>query len=640
MYGNLKIHQYADGTCDVILEYSSNEPEFALDFMSTSLESFQRAIKRSTKNLKVRSVKILVAGVLVSTIAFSTLFHGSAAGSDKYSMAYIYTGTTAQQISYIERTNSSLDTVSPNYFDINTDGSLKVNPISQDFVNRAHALHMKVVPYLSNNWDRQGGINALKNYNALATQLATLIANNNLDGINIDIENVTELQRDQYTAFVASLQAKIPEEKEISVAVAANPNNWTTGWHGSYDYAKLAQYADHLLIMTYDEHFPGGSAGPIASIGWVENSVKYALKHTSCDKIMLGLPFFGRIWSSDGNFMGNGLNLTSVNSAISTYNAKVSYDPTYQSPKAEFTITDKTAGGTLTGKALKAGNYTIWYENNDSYAAKLALVGKYNLKGAGSWALGQEPANFWDNYGTWLNGAVAVDAPTAPSTPTAPTAPTTPTTPTAPATSNTKTGTVIGGDLNVRSTPSAKGTIVTILPNGSTVNIDNTLGNWYRITLDNGSAGYVSSEYIRFNTPAATQAGTVNVSSGSLNVRSSPSTGGSILTTLTNGTPVNIVETLPDWYRITLSNGTTGYVSRNFITLNTGGSQAPAPSTPATNTKTASTTVTLRSTPTANGTALGTLLQGTSVKVLGTVGNYSIISYNGRNAYLLSQYLK
>ena len=29
---------------------------------------------------------------------------------------------------------------------------------------------------------------------------------------------------------------------------------------------------------------------------------------------------------------------------------------------------------------------------------------KYNLKGAGSWALGQEDPSIWDHYEEWVNG--------------------------------------------------------------------------------------------------------------------------------------------------------------------------------------------------------------------------------------------
>lgn len=55
----------------------------------------------------------------------------------------------------------------------------------------------------------------------------------------------------------------MPNNKTISIAVAANPYGWTTGWHGSYDYMKLSEYSDYLMLMAYDESYNGGSVGPV-----------------------------------------------------------------------------------------------------------------------------------------------------------------------------------------------------------------------------------------------------------------------------------------------------------------------------------------------------------------------------------------
>ena len=39
------------------------------------------------------------------------------------------------------------------------------------------------------------------------------------------------------------------------------------------DYTKLAEHADYLMIMSYDEHYETGNPGPIASLGFVEKSI-------------------------------------------------------------------------------------------------------------------------------------------------------------------------------------------------------------------------------------------------------------------------------------------------------------------------------------------------------------------------------
>ncbi len=192
--------------------------------------------------------------------------------------------------------------------------------------------------------------------------------------------------------------------------MASNPSGATTGWAASYDYEALADYADYLMIMTYDEHYEGGSAGPVASLSFVENSIKYALKKTTADKIMLGLPFYGRLWSSDGRFNGNGINLTKAEDLISDYGATVTYDSSSGSMKAQFTVRSGSAANQVGGITLKTGNYTLWYDNETTLAKKMTLVSKYNLKGAACWALGQEPVSLWKNYTGYLHGTTPVPA--------------------------------------------------------------------------------------------------------------------------------------------------------------------------------------------------------------------------------------
>ncbi len=418
----MKVTANADGTCDLILEYSRAEisAEFAneLDVKETikpNGKQLARTIASYAKRAKIKTVKILVSGVLVATVAFSS-FMSALAATDRYTMGYLYTGTDIQQVEYVNQTNNALDTVSPSYFDIREDGSLKLNYLSPYFIKTMHDQGVKVVPFLSNHWNRTAGINALKDPEALATQIAEYVDEYNLDGVNVDIENVTHEQREQYTEFVRLLRQKIPSHKEISVAVAANPNNWQTGWHGSYDYAALAKYADHLLIMAYDEHYEGGEAGPVASINFVEKSIQYALSKTTPDKIVVGVPFFGRVWSTDSNRInGKGVSSATIQKILEDCQSTVTYDQKTQSVKAEFTITEADGKYTVGGDfVLQPGKYVVWFENDQSYQEKLGLIEKYDLKGAGAWALGQEDPSIWEHYESWVEGTGTSSEPSSP----------------------------------------------------------------------------------------------------------------------------------------------------------------------------------------------------------------------------------
>ena len=124
----------------------------------------------------------------------------------------------------------------------------------------------------------------------------------------------------------------------------------------------------------------------MASIGFVEDSIKYALsQQVPKEKIVVGIPFYGRMWSTDGTILGEGVSLKRINTLAKTYPSKVFYDPTTGTPVLHITVTTPF---TLNGKTIKSGNYAIWYENADTIKQKLALVEKYGIKGAGNWERG------------------------------------------------------------------------------------------------------------------------------------------------------------------------------------------------------------------------------------------------------------
>lgn len=185
----------------------------------------------------------------------------------------------------------------------------------------------------------------------------------------------------------------------------AYPYGWTSGWQASYDYSALAQYSNYLLIMAYDESYESGPAGPVASIGFAEKSIQYALARVSKDKIVLGIPFYGRYWQTGATYGGYGASLTKINSIVSSYQSSVTYDTASQSVKATVTVKSTDVKPVIGGRTLGAGTYTFWYENETSLRAKLALIDKYDIYGAGSWSLGQETADTWTYYNEALNGA-------------------------------------------------------------------------------------------------------------------------------------------------------------------------------------------------------------------------------------------
>lgn len=391
------------------------DTEFSLEFglfeKDTELslkEKAQSFLKKQLPKIKAATV-VVVAG---ATILASFPFDRAKAHEVDFNMSYLYFGNTQSYISQVDQTQGNLSLVSPSYFDINADGSLKVtNQFDATFVKEMHNRGIKVVPFLSNHWDRTLGRAGLENRDEITSQIADFIIKNNLDGVQVDIENVTDVDRENYTDLVKQLREKLPDNKEVSVAVAANPNGWTKGWHGSYDYKELAKYSNYLMVMAYDESYSGGPEGPVASYGWVERSIQYTLNQgVPADKIVLGVPFYGRYWKEGEATGGNGISNRRVDELLAKYGGNVTFDEKSKSPMATITIKRGDPTTTIAGKTFTEGTYHIWYENNESIEAKLDLIHKYNIKGTGSWSLGQESLSMWQSYKSWMShdGEVSV----------------------------------------------------------------------------------------------------------------------------------------------------------------------------------------------------------------------------------------
>lgn len=395
-----------NGETTIIIHVSSFLEEFASEFGTDQHNKVGNLKKSALEYIQknVPQIKNATICVVAGSFILAAFPMKSSAHSANFNMSYLYFGNTETYLNQIDKAKGSLNLVSPSFFDINQDGTLKVTgQFNANLVNEIHKRNIKVVPFLSNHWDRELGRTALANREVLSTQIADFIIKNNLDGVNIDIENVTDNDREAYTDLVRLVRSKLPKEKEVSVAVAANPHGWTQGWHGSYDYKELEKYADYIFIMAYDEHYEGGPAGPVASINWVEKSIQYALNQgVPKEEIVLGIPFFGRYWKEGSATGGGGVAANQVDSLITKYKGVVTYDTASQSPKATITIKQGDTLPVIHGKTLQPGTYVFWYENLTSLKAKVDLVHKYELKGTGSWSLGHENTTIWDNYNRWL----------------------------------------------------------------------------------------------------------------------------------------------------------------------------------------------------------------------------------------------
>uniref|UniRef100_A0A942T3W9 Glycoside hydrolase family 18 n=2 Tax=Neobacillus citreus TaxID=2833578 RepID=A0A942T3W9_9BACI len=227
-------------------------------------------------------------------------------------------------------------------------------------------------------------LNNEKNRDVFIQNLRNEVNQFNYDGINIDMENLNLTDRDSFSLMVKNLSDTLHRDgKVVTVSVPANTGDSRANpWSPWFDYEKLGQYSDGLMIMTYDEHNPRTKPGSTASVDWTEATIRYALKHkVPPAKILLGIAGYGWDWDTTAG-KGKYSSYEELIAKKTKYKAKVLWDSHSKTP--HFSYVDQ-----------EQHSHQVWFENSDSLEYKLDLVEKYNLRGIGIWRLGLEDPEYW-----------------------------------------------------------------------------------------------------------------------------------------------------------------------------------------------------------------------------------------------------
>lgn len=194
-------------------------------------------------------------------------------------------------------------------------------------------------------------------------------------GVNLDLEGLDPADRSAYTDFVRQVADRFrPAGLLVTVAVPAKTVDvpWD-GWNGAFDYAALGSLADLVVVMAYDEHWPGSPPGPVASLGWVGRVVRYALTAIPPERILLGIPAYGYDWPAWG--AASGLTAPAAARRAAQVGARILWDVAAQVPYYQY----------WDGRGQR---HVVYYENASSMAAKVDLVTRHRLGGSpsGAWA--------------------------------------------------------------------------------------------------------------------------------------------------------------------------------------------------------------------------------------------------------------
>ncbi|HCT65059.1 MAG TPA: hydrolase [Lachnospiraceae bacterium] len=143
------------------------------------------------------------------------------------------------------------------------------------------------------------------------------------------------------------------------------------------------------------------------------------------------------------------------------------------------------------------------------------------------------------------------------------------------------TGEVTSTGVNIRSKASTSSSAVAQVKKGDIVTVTGQDSTWYRIQRLNGDTAYISKNFVSGKmlsfVPAftggeviAVQTYAIVTASSGLRLRASGSADGAIITTLESDEVLDVLENGNQWVKVKTNNGSTGYVSAQYIAVRTG----------------------------------------------------------------------
>jgi len=182
----------------------------------------------------------------------------------------------------------------------------------EDLLDAADDERVKVIPTIA--WFDGEAIHAVlsdrRARNDLIDDIEDLVDDNDFDGINIDFENKLSETIDDYSRFLKDLNRALGRDTlTCTVEARMRPEHrWRDVPHKieyANDYRAINEHCDVVELMTYDQqradlYFNDKRKGllynPVADIDWVEHVLEFALEDIDADKILLGIPTYGRAY--------------------------------------------------------------------------------------------------------------------------------------------------------------------------------------------------------------------------------------------------------------------------------------------------------------------------------------------------------
>lgn len=316
----------------------------------------------------------------------------------KVNMVWDYFSEYAKAPNRNGTTIEGINVVLPTFFHLvkNSDGKIDTNMGTNgtNYISWAKQNGYKVWAMFSNNSYKDTTSKILNSYTLrtnLINSIVSLANTYNIDGINIDFENMNKSDKEMFSRFIIELKPKLQEAgKILSVDITAIDGG--DDWSECYDRNTIGNVADYVVFMGYDQYTSNSKkAGTTAGYNWIETNIKKLIEReeVKSEKIILAIPLYTRLWQEkDGKLTSQTVSMKEIDKTLPSDAQKTWNDELKQY------YTEYTKNGTT---------YKMWIEDEESIKAKVSLVKTYNLAGVATWEKDREKESIWQVIKEQLN---------------------------------------------------------------------------------------------------------------------------------------------------------------------------------------------------------------------------------------------
>ena len=215
--------------------------------------------------------------------------------------------------------------------------------------------------------------------NRLIDNIEANIKEKGMGGIDFDIEFLPADYADDYVELVRRTRERLaPQGYLTTVALAPKISADQPGLlYQGHDYAAMGQVADYSLIMTYEWGYTYGPPLPVSPINNVRQVIEYAISEIPPAKVLMGMNNYGYDWTLPfikGESKAEKLSNYQAAARAEYYGVPVQWDEEAMAPYFTYVAPD-------------GAEHIVWFENEESWQARLEMVEEYNLAGVGIWTI-------------------------------------------------------------------------------------------------------------------------------------------------------------------------------------------------------------------------------------------------------------